>query len=350
MKILLKGDYSSNILSNSVINAQSIELYNPQNKNKICFGKLHISVSDSELVADSIKYSTLIDDEQFFAKSQFRQTIYRFDIPQIKIIGLDCRSLLSGNSYIAGNIKIFDLFADILVNMDKPYDINSPRPLMPNELLASIKKIVKIDSLIIINGRLRYCERYVVKEKPGVISIDNINVSVSGIANDSVKPQNTVIRGNGLFMNSGTMKVLMAIPLTSKDFSLQYSGSIGSIDITCLNAFIEAGEHRRIKSGDVKSAVFDINVKSGIAIGTVRAEYKDLSIAVLNKNTGSEKGFLDRISSLYGNLFVTRGSNMPDEKGLIKVGQINYKKNLNDYFFQFIWFALRGGIGNLVGF
>jgi hypothetical protein len=126
MKILLKGDYSSNILSNSVINAQSIELYNPQNKNKICFGKLHISVSDSELVADSIKYSTLIDDERFFAKSKFRQTIYRFDIPQIKIIGLDCRSLLSGNGYIAGNIKIFDLFADILVNMDKPYDINSP--------------------------------------------------------------------------------------------------------------------------------------------------------------------------------------------------------------------------------
>ena len=150
-------------------------------------------------------------------------------------------------------------------------------------------------------------------------------------------------------MNSGKMKLFMAIPLTSTDFSLRYSGSVSTMDVTELNSFIEAGEHRRIKSGVLYSATYNINVNSGHANGTVRAAYKDLSIAVLNKNTGSENGIFDRISSIYAKIFIIRGTNMPDEKGLMKIGEIKYTRNPKDYFFNFLWFALRNGIADVLG-
>ena len=350
MKILRQGDFTPDILKGSALDAQDIVVNFRQAQNILRFGMLHISVPDSEIISDSIKYFSLISDEQFFAKSQFRQTRYRFDIPQIRIIGSDCAAILQGNSYNAGCININDLFVDILVNMDKPYDKSSENPKMPNEVLASMKEIIKVDSMIILNGQLKYSEKFTVLGTPGVITINKANVSVTGIANHTTKADTTLIKGEALFMNSSKMKLYMAIPLQSKDFSLRYSGSLGAMDATILNSFIEAGEHHRIKSGTIHSARFKIDVNSGISSGSLQVEYQDLSIAVLNKNTGSEKGLFDRISSMFAKIFVIRETNMPDEKGLMKIGETKYTRNPNDYFFQFVWFALRNGVANVVGF
>jgi hypothetical protein len=350
IKIIRQSDFTPNTLANSEINALNIVLDLHKSRNELRLGILHISVPDSEIVIDSIKYYSLIDDELFFSKSEFRQTRFLFDIPQVQIIGLDCLALLQGISFTAKNVNLHDMSADILVNMDKPYDNNSPNPQMPNEALSSIKKLVKVDSLKIINGKLKYSERFALKKNPGKILINKINVTVSGFSNQRAHPDTTFINGEGLFMNSGKMKLFMAIPLTSKDFSLRYSGSIGTMDVTELNSFIEPSENQRIKSGILQSASFNIAVISGCASGTFRAVYKDLSLAVINKETGSEKGIINRISSLFSKIFVIRGTNMPDDKGAMKIGEIKYTRNPDDYFFQFIWFALRNGIADIVGF
>jgi hypothetical protein len=350
VNILRQRDFSPNTLTSSVIDAHNIAFNFHHSRSVLRFGMLHISVPDSEMSAESIKYYSLIDDEQFFGKSQFRQTRFLFDIPHINIMGADGLALLQGNIYSAKSITLRDVFADILVNMDKPYDKNSSNPQMPNEALSSMKEIVNVGSVNIINGRLKYCERYAVKAIPGVITFTKVNVSVTGIANHTAHPETAVIHADGLFMNSGTMKLFMAIPLASKDFSFRYSGSLSTMDVTVLNSFLEAGEHRRIKSGILDTASFAIDVKSGHANGTLRLVYKDLSIAVLNKDTGSEKGFFDWVSTLIGKIFVIRGSNMPDEKGSMKIGETKYTRKSDDYFLQFMWFSLRNGLGDVVGF
>jgi hypothetical protein len=122
------------------------------------------------------------------------------------------------------------------------------------------------------------------------------------------------------------------------------------MDVTELNSFIEQGEYRRIKSGILHSAEYNINVNSGVASGTLRVEYKNLSLAILNKNTGSEKGIFNRVLSLFGKIFVIRGTNMPDGKGLMKIGNIKYTRDPEDYFLQYVWFALRNGVADVVGF
>ena len=149
-------------------------------------------------------------------------------------------------------------------------------------------------------------------------------------------------------MISSKMKLFMEIPLTSKDFSLKYSGTFSSMDLTNLNAFIEPSEHQRIKSGSLKSASYNINVNSGNANGILNLAYKDLNVAILNEKTNGENGIFDRVSSFIGKTFVIRESNIPDENGLMKIGEINYKRNPQDYFMQYIWFALRSGVGDVV--
>jgi hypothetical protein len=350
MKILWNKDITIDNFKNSVINTQKTTLIFRQSQNELCFEKLQLSIRESELVADSIKYYSLINDDKFFAKSKFRQTRFRTNISSLEITGLDFLSILQSNIYNAKCINIRGFFTDILVNMDKPYDKNSSKPLMPNEFLASIKERIKIDSVKIFKGRLSYSEQYEAKGKPGVITFNNITVSAGKISNDTIHPDTTIVIGEGEFLNSGNMKLLMRIPLTAKTLSLHYSGSLTSMEASKLNSFIEAGEHHRIKSGIINSAKFNINVVSGHASGELYAVYNDLSIVVLNNITGSENGIIDRVSSLFGKMFVIRGSNLPDKQGNMKIGAIKYSRASDDYFMQFLWFGLRNGLADVVGF
>ena len=149
-------------------------------------------------------------------------------------------------------------------------------------------------------------------------------------------------------MNAGTMKVLMTIPITPRDFSLHYSGSLSAMDLTRLDAFLDIAEHIRIKSGSAQEATFEVDVRAGRASGRVRAIYKDLDLALLNKQTGSAKGINNRVISFFTNVLKIRNSNAPDASGSMKEGEVNYTKRPEDEFQQFAWFALRTGVMDVI--
>ena len=151
-------------------------------------------------------------------------------------------------------------------------------------------------------------------------------------------------------MHKGHIEVAMAIPLAASDFSLRYSGSLGPMNAEELNGFLVPCEHRRITSGHIISATYDVGVQAGHARGTLHARYQNLAISLLNKNTGSSRGILDQLKSLYAKIFVLRGNNITEGKIAIKVGTVRYTRKSDDYFLQFLWFALRSAVSDVVGF
>jgi hypothetical protein len=175
-------------------------------------------------------------------------------------------------------------------------------------------------------------------------------MSAEGITNRAPRGAAAVIHAQGNFMKTSTMKIFMVIPLASPETSFRYSGSLDQMDVTRLNAFLEIGEGLRIKSGNLQDAAFDVNVTEGRASGTVRVIYRDLAIAFRNRSTGSERGAYDRITSYIANVTKIRGTNMPDKSGSMKIGKVNYTRKPDDTFLQLVWFSLRSGIGDVVGF
>ncbi len=350
IKLYREKKISPSVIANAALDAEDIVISSEQSQNQIQCGRLHLSIPDSEIVADALEFHPSITDEQFFAESRFRNTRYRFVIPEVSVNGLVYSGLLHGNNYRARSINIRDAFIDILVNMDKPWDTGAPSPLMPNESLSSMKDTLRVDSLQIVNGQLNYNERYVVGAGAASVTFDKIQALAAGIVNHTGRSDTIVIHAQGRFMNASTMKLLMSIPLGSPQLSFSYSGSVDEMQVSSLNGFLETAEHHRIKSGILHGATFNVSVNSGRATGYLRAEYSDLSIAVLDKYTGSERGIADRISSLIGRIFVIRGTNMADKKGSMKIGVVQFTRKPDEPFMQFAWFALRSGVGNVVGF
>jgi hypothetical protein len=222
------------------------------------------------------------------------------------------------------------------------------RPLMVHEALAAIRQPLQVDSLSITNGYVRYCERVVAGADPGVLTFAAVNMSVEGIANRGEATTAILLRAQGDLMDAGTLKVLISIPITPPDFSLHYSGSLSAMDLTRLGAFLDIAERTRIKSGSAQEVAFEIDVTGGQAHGRVRAIYENLEIAFLDEQTGTEKGFDNRVASFLANLLKIRNSNAPDASGSMKEGEVNYTRRSENEFLQFLWFALRSGVLDVI--
>jgi hypothetical protein len=338
----------ADVLADASLEATNLDAEFPQAYYGIRCARLRASVPGSELIAEGTELRTLVGDEEFFAAHDFRTTRFHVIVPECRVLGLAYGELLQGKSYRARSVHFSGPSFDALVNRDKPVEPFVKRPLMVHEALAAIRQPLQVDSLSITNGHLRYCERVAVGANPGVLTFGAVSLFVEGIANRGEAAAAIQLRGQGDLMDAGTMKVLMTIPITPRDFSLHYSGSLSAMDLTRLDAFLEIAEHIRIKSGSAQEASYEIDVTNGQASGRVRAIYKDLEMAVLDKKTGTEKGLDNRVASFLENVLKIRNANAPDASGSMKEGEVKYTRRPDDEFQQFAWFALRTGVMDVI--
>lgn len=337
-------------LANSEVDAETFVLTFPREQYQLSCGRLHVSVADSAIVADSFELRPIDDDNQFFAADRYRRTRYNLRIPHATMTGSTCMGLMRRDMYCGRIARLEEPILDILTNKDKRPQGDTTNPLMPHEVLSTIKAKFQVDSVVIVNGSLRYGERMRRGAQPASITFDSMNVAIGGIANHCCDHDSTVVIARGRFMKAGTLDLRMAIPVASPAFSLRYSGTLSKMPLSALNPFVAIGEHVRIKSGYVENAQFDIAVRNGRADGRLRLVYTDLAIAFRDEETGSEKGILNRLTSLVANKVKLRNDNVPDESGAMKIGVVAYRRDPGDTFFQFLWFALRSGFKDVIGF
>jgi hypothetical protein len=338
----------TDVLAKASLDATNLDVEFPQAHYRIRCARLRASVPGSELIAEGTELRTLAGDEEFFAARYYRTVRFHVVVPECRVLGLAYGELLQGKSLRARSVHFSGPSFEALVNRDKPPKPFVKSPLMVHEALASIRQPLQVDSLSITNGHFEYCERLAVGADPAVLTFGAVSLFVEGIANRGEATAAIQLRGQGDLMNAGTMKMLMTIPIRPPDFSLHYSGSLSAMDLTRLDAFLAIAEHTRIKSGSAQEASFEIDVTDGQARGRVRAIYRDFEMAVLDKQSGTEKGIDNRVASFLMNELKFRNSNAPDASGSMKEGKVNYTRRPGDEFQQFAWFALRTGILDVI--
>lgn len=326
------------------LDATNLHVTFPRAHYELRWTRLRASVPAAELIAEGATLRALGGDEAFFAAHEFRQTRLELSVPEVRMQGLAYGDLLRGESYVAGSIELLRPELGVLVPRYKPAKPFVRSPLMVHEALAAIGRPLRVGTLRITDGLVTYSEGVEPGAEPAVLSFGDVNLSAEGVANLGEAGAAIEIRGQGSLMHSGVLVVRMSIPIAPEDFSMRYSGSLGAMDVRRLDAFLDVAEHLRIKSGDVKEASFEIDVGDGHARGRVRAAYENLEVAMLDRETGTEAGLDNRVVSWLANLLHVRASNDSTAMGTGKEGQVNYTRAPDDEFLQFIWFALRSGV------
>jgi hypothetical protein len=344
-----RGLAAENLLS-SDFGAEDIVLTFPRSQYELRCDRLHASVPDSEIVIDGLDLHPLADDRHFFAGSTFRRTRFHLVIPHCSLMGSACLSIMEGKIRCARAVEVQGALLDVLINKDKPSAIDTSTPLMPNELFFAIANTIQLDSVNCLNGTLLYGESFEPDAKPALLTVDRLQILAEGAANRLYHHDTIVIRAVGRLMKAGTIEAVIAIPVASPELTFHYAGSLSGMDICALNPWLETADKKRFKTGSLESALFDVQVVAGSASGTVRAAYKDLKIVAIDGRTGSESGLVNSILSFIANNLKLRTTNLPDNDGAMKIGQIKYVHARGEPFFTFAWFAVRSGLGDLIGF
>jgi hypothetical protein len=336
------------VLARARLEAANLEVAFPQAHYAIRCARLRASIPDSELIAEETELQPLVGDEELFAAAAFRTTRFRVVVPECRVQGLEYGEALARKSYRAESVYLSLPALDALINSDKPAPPFVKSPLMVHEALAAIQQPFQVDELSITNGLITYAQRAIPGADPAVLTFQAVNLAVAGIGNRAEAPATIELQGQCDLMNAGTLKLLMSIPITPPDFALHYSGSLSAMDLTRLGTFLDLAEHVQIHSGNAKEVAFEIEVNAGQAIGRVRAIYDDLKVTVLDQQTGTEEGLDNRVASFLANVLKVRTDNAPDALGSMKHGEVNYIRTPEETFLEFVWFALRSGVMDVI--
>jgi len=314
----------------------------------IC-GEFSGSAAGGDFAINDFEFKPSLGGEVFLMTNAFRTTRYHLAVPRCRVSGLAYRELLVGKSFHAQDIEIAGVNFDAVVDRDKPPEPLRKSPLMVHEALAAMRQTLQIDRLAIREGTITYRERRAPAIEPGVLTFGQVDAVITGLANRKSASDAIHLEAQARFMNSGQLRLALVVPTAPPDFSLHYSGSLRDMDLTRLGAFLDVAERVRIKSGEAEEVTFDIDVTGGHARGRVRAAYRDLEIALLDKETGTEKGIDNRIASFLANALKIRNANPASLTGAEKVGVVDYRRKFDDQFQQYLWFALRSGVLDVIG-
>lgn len=346
---LLRGKAGlEDAMSLARLDAAGLDMEFPDSHYGLRCSTLRISLPDSELQAGGIGLTPLAGDEAICAKNPYRTTRYTVTLPECRISGLDIGEILRGESYRARSVIFTRPSFDAFAYHEKPSGPFVKSPLMVNEALAAISLPVRVDSLSIVDGYVAYRDRVAPGAAPGVLTFTEVNMEAKGITNRGQPSDSIVLRARGKMMDAGLLEMTLAIPAASPDLSFKCSGSLGPMDLTRLGPFLSIVENYDISSGHARWAEFEITVTSGRARGRVRADFSDLTVAVLDKSTGSEKGWDNRIASFLANRFKIRGTNSPGASAPMKEGRVAYRRKPGDTFLQVVWYALRSGVLDVI--
>jgi hypothetical protein len=343
---LWRGDALAESLARAHIEVTQIAATWPKARYRFRCGRLVASVPDATLRAEEAELRPLVGDQALFRGVPYRTTRWRVTVPELTVAGLGYPELLTGSACQVESVRVVRPALDLLVDRYQAVGPLVRSPLMLNEAVASIGRPFQVKRVEITGGRLDYGECRVAGEPPGRLTFTAMSLLAEGLANPG--PGLLRLHAQGRLMAAGLLAVTLEVPLQPRGCTFRYHGSLGAMALPRLDAFLDRAERTRLRSGAVDHVAFTVTVHQGKAEGRVQAAYQDLKLAVLDRDTDTEKGLKNRMATFFANTFKIRPDNPSRGSAPAKEGKVAYERKPEDTFLQVLWFSLRSGVLDLI--
>ena len=225
----------------------------------------------------------------------------------------------------------FQIYRDKLMPDD-----NSTKPLY-SKMLRELPILVKLDSISITGGYLKYEERIHADRKAGVVDFSNMNANISQITNIDLDRENfpkTVIKANADFMTTAPLSVTWQFDISDTSDQFNISGSMGSIGAEEMNKFMKPAMNVEAK-GQILDMYFNFAGNDYQASGDMKLEYNDFKIEVLQKD-GEKK---NKVVSALANLIVKNKA----VNNKASYNEISFTRDQSKSFWNYLWNLIKNG-------
>ncbi|MDQ3392710.1 MAG: hypothetical protein M3512_01145 [Bacteroidota bacterium] len=305
-----------------------------------------LSQSGANIYLDSFEMIPRYSPYKFAKKVGIQTDRISLKSNRIEFKHVDMGALLNFQKFIAGTLKIEDINLDVF--RDKRYPLNlNRRPKKLHQAIKNLDFYLKLDTIKLVKGNIKYKEHGEESTEAGFLSFDNIYASIYGLTNDSIliKKDKVIADVQAQIYGSTLLKAQFRFDNGHPNGKYEFNGSLSSMDLTHFNKLILPMAHINIESGKLQEASFFVYANDDHAEGTMTFLYDDLKIKVLDKD--GETGLKQKITSFVANTFVVKNSN-PGNGG-VRDGHINYYVEENKSMFYFWGRIMLTGVASSIG-
>lgn len=349
-RLLLGPRRMDRMLAQGEFHLRAMEMSFPTSHYEIRCARVSLSLPASKAVLENFELHPSVGDEEFFAASPFRRTRFRLDVPRCRFVELDAIALLQGKKCRARALEVEGGMLETIFNRDKPINPQARRRLTLRELLLFLKIPLEISQVKVTNGQFKFGQKPGPGRPPRFLSFDGVRLTAESLIYPAAPGTISPMYATAKLMNAGNLTLSVQVPLADPEFTFRYSGSLGAMDLTCLNPFLEIASHCRLKSGRLRELVFSAEAKESHVRGELRALYENFDLELLKRSGPGESELVERAKSFLVDNLVLRRTNLPQHSKPVAVGRIDYTRKPGESYLHFGWFALRNAILDVLGF
>ena len=322
-----KAFYAENI----ILQIKNYKLYPPDKTYEWSLQSAKLVGKDDITELNKVAVRPVVTDLVFEKKQSHRMDRFIFSSDKIFIKRLNLFRALHLDEWTMQSISLESVKLNVYLNKNLP---PNPRKKMPQEAFSKIPFYLNVDSIKIKNADIVYNE--LIERRLGTGKFMALNMLLTNLSNDSTKmtyknPAHLVVKTK--LMGEGDLTLNLKIPLLSKTFDCNYSVSLLNMHAKYFNSVFTPSQHVVVEDGMIERITMWADVKNGIAKGVMEANYKNLKLSILDKNTHEKKGLLSALA----NVFIRNNNNdkQQSDKKFKKV-EINYKRTSEDGFLRFL--------------
>lgn len=313
-------------------------------------GPVHASSKDSLIRAEGVRIAPNVSEEEFLRRIDVRRDRVTASVRELSLDALDFRGLLETGRLAAATVELDSFFVDVHSDKRLPPDPDSTATL-PHESFRSLDRRVRLDTVRITDGHVRYAEKVEDAVPAGAITFEALRATIRNVTNDSARMSAetpAVVEADTRVMGQGRLRVVIRYDLLSPELVLSYRGGMGEMSATALNPMFLNIEGIEVLSGRVDTLWFDADLTGGLARGTFHGFYRDLQIEMLDRSD-LEQDLLDAIKSFIAGDVMMHSRNPPEDEESPRTGTIEHRRQPDDPIFKYLWESLRSGIFSLIG-
>jgi len=318
--------------------------------NLISFDEIGLSTRQNTFYIKNFHLVPQFNRLDYARKSGFQTDRLEILIPMLRLSRLNIRQLIFEEKFRAGLLEIDGLVVDDYRDKRIPRKPGF-RPSMPQDALRKMKNNLKIDTVILKNGKATYAEQ--VGEEPGTIFFNNMNATLTGLTNDSVIIQAGLVselNGTAFLMGKGKMNINVKFRFGDKKNSFSYSALLGPMDLQAVNPMLTKLLPAEITSGKIRQLlVTEVNANDDVAKGKLVLYYNDLRMTLHSQKESAWNSIKTGLINFVANDFVVSDDN-PTKSGKLKTGVILFHRDKEKGIINFIWKSVLSGLKSQMGF
>ncbi|MFY0608511.1 MAG: hypothetical protein JXR10_17470 [Cyclobacteriaceae bacterium] len=285
---------------------------------------------------------------EFQRKLTYQSDWIDLEVQQMTLNDVSLDALRRGEIRI-GAIDLSKMSLDTHRDKRLPLEKGIYKPL-PQTALRSVAMPIKIDTVRFDKSFITHSEFSEEGTSPGVIFFRNLGGIITNITNDEIAIDNNskmTLYVTGSIMNTGDIMVQSMFDYRDSLDRYTLRGTVGEMDLTELNRFLENTASVRIRDGRNKSLSFAFEANEDYAFGSMKFYYRDLKINVLDAETHQRKGHGASIKSFFANTFVVNSKN--PHFLFVRDGDIYMERDKSKSVFSYWGKSLVSGLVSSIG-